>query len=92
MNITDIAKTYIEKAMKENGNSTLRVIFTGPGCCGPNWNINLEEAQEGDKIETLNGLTVAIDQRVVDAVQGITLDFEGTEEEGSLVVLGKQSC
>src|SRR5699024_11969614 len=81
MVITERAKTYIEKMMKDNGETNLRFTFEGLGCCGPNFGVTLSEKQEDDKVETINGINVSVDKRVVDATENITFDFEGTEEE-----------
>ena len=47
MVITDKAKSYIEKFMEESGESTLRFVFEGAGCCSPKWGIALAGAEEG---------------------------------------------
>lgn len=92
MIITDQAKSYIEKMMKENGEINLRFTFEGIGCCGPNFGITLSEQQEDDKIEIINGINVSVDKRVVDATENITVDFEGTEKDGGLVFQNNNSC
>lgn len=93
MDITDQAKAYIEKAMAENEMALLRFTFEGTGCCGPNFGITLaDQYEKEDKQDTINGIKVSIDKRVVETVQNITLDFEGTGEEGGLVLKGNNSC
>lgn len=92
MIITDQAKSYIEKMMKENGETNLRFTFEGAGCCGPNFGLTLSEKQDDDKVEIINGINVSIDNRVIDATQQITLDFEGTEEDGGLILQNNNSC
>ena len=92
MNITDQAKSYIEKMMVENGETNLRFTFEGTGCCGPNFGVTLSEQQEDDKVEIINGINVSVDKRVVDATENITLDFEGTEKDGGLVFQNNNSC
>ncbi|MBU8567148.1 adhesin [Virgibacillus pantothenticus] len=91
MIITDQAKSYIEKMMKENGESNLRFTFEGAGCCGPNFGVTLSEQQEDDKVEIINGINVSVDNRVIDATRNITLDFEGTEEDAGLVLQNNNS-
>ncbi|PFI56565.1 adhesin [Bacillus cereus] len=69
--------------MKENGVSTLRFTFEGAGCCGPSYGINLGEAQENDVTETVNGIEVAMDPKVFDIVNTLTLDY--VEDAGQQV-------
>lgn len=92
MIITDQAKSYIEKMMKENGETNLRFTFEGVGCCGPNFGVTLAEQQDDDKVEVINGINVSVDKKVVDATENITLDFEGTEEDGGLVIKENNNC
>lgn len=92
MVITDKAKSYIEKFMEESGENTLRFVFEGAGCCSPKWGIALTGAEEGDIQETINGLNVAIDKNIYEAVQKVTLDFEEVDGEGGLVISGNESC
>lgn len=92
MNITESAKLYIENMMKEKGIANLRFTFEGSGCCGPNYGITLSESQEGDVQEIVNEITVSIDERVVDIVEDITVDFKGTGEDGGLIVRDDNGC
>jgi len=92
MIITDSAKMYNEKMMEENKETNLRFTFEGDGCCGPNFGVTLSEQQEDDRVEIINGIDVSVDKRVVDAIKDITLDFEGTENEGGLVLQNNNSC
>ncbi|MDC2863170.1 HesB/IscA family protein [Bacillus sp. BP-3] len=92
MIITDGAKAYIEEIMKEHGVSTLRFSFEGAGCCGPSWGMSLAMAEEDDIVQTVNGLEVAIDKKVLETVNKFTLDFEGAGEEAGLVFHGGESC
>ncbi|MED3654161.1 iron-sulfur cluster biosynthesis family protein [Heyndrickxia sporothermodurans] len=92
MYITERAKTYIEKMMQENGEANLRFTFEGAGCCGPNFGVTLSEQQQDDKVEIINGINVSVDKRVVGATENITLDFDGTEEDGGLVLQNSNGC
>ncbi|HEF1855928.1 MULTISPECIES: HesB/IscA family protein [Bacillus] len=92
MIITDGAKAYIEEVMKEHGVSTLRFSFEGAGCCGPSWGMSLATAQEDDIVQTINGVEIAINQKIVDTVDKLTVDFEGKGEESGLVFRGGESC
>lgn len=93
MKISDQAKEYIEQAMQENNISTLR-FFGIPGCCGVNLGISLQEAEENDVVEQVNGIQVAIQPDVKDQVDAITLELEEANGEMGLVLNGYQdsSC
>ena len=92
MNITDKAKEFIETAMKENGVTTLRFTFDGAGRCGPSYGINLGEAQENDVTETVNGIQVAMDPKVVEIVNTLTLDYVEDQQGAGLVISGGSNC
>lgn len=92
MIITDKAKAFIEGVMKENGVSTLRFMFEGAGCCGPSYAMTLQEAQENDLTEVVNGIQVAIDPKVADIVGSLSLDYEQDEHGAGLVISGGSSC
>jgi len=92
MIITDKAKAFIEGVMKENGVSTLRFTFEGAGCCGPSYAMTLQEAQENDLTEVVNGIQVAMDPKVADIVGTLSLDYEQDEHGAGLVISGGSSC
>jgi Fe-S cluster assembly iron-binding protein IscA len=93
MNITDKAKEFIETAMKkENGVTTLRFTFDGAGCCIPSYGINLGEAQENDVTETVNGIQVAMDPKVVEIVNTLTLDYVEDQQGAYFVISGGSNC
>ncbi|PEA52922.1 adhesin [Bacillus pseudomycoides] len=92
MNITDKAKGFIENAMKENGVSTLRFTFEGVGCCGPNYDISLEKAQENDVKQIVNGIEVAMDSKVAEIVNNLTLDYVEDQQGAGLVISGGANC
>jgi len=93
MKISNQAKEYIEQAMQENNISTLR-FFGIPGCCGVNLGISLQEAEENDVVEQVNGIQVAIQPDVKDQVDAISLEVEEVNGEVGLVLNGAQdsSC
>ena len=59
MNMTENAKQYILSAMKENNADTLR-FYGVAGCCGMNLAVGLVPAEEGDQIEKVNDVNIAI--------------------------------
>lgn len=90
MKITDSAKQMLEKVLSENDAEGIR-LYTVPGCCGPQFAISLDAAQESDKIELINGIKVAIDSQVA-STDELTLDKEENQEGAGLVLIGGSSC
>jgi len=84
MNISDQAKKYIQQAMKDNNVSTLR-FYEIAGCCGVNLGVALQEAEENDSIEQINGVQVAIHPDVKNQLSGVTVNVE--EENGEIGIV-----
>ncbi|MGM9986080.1 MAG: adhesin [Bacillaceae bacterium] len=84
MIITDSASTYIKEMMNENNIHTLRITFEGMEGDIPLWDITLDDGEESDIRETINGVSVAIAKEVVEIANQLKLDFE----DESLVILG----
>ncbi|MNJ62574.1 Iron-sulfur cluster insertion protein ErpA [compost metagenome] len=91
MIITDGARVYIEEMMKEAGTTTLRCFNAGAGCCGPSYQLALENAQENDIVKLINHIEVALDPSITDLVRDITLDIEQDEEGSALIISGGSS-
>lgn len=87
MNITNQAKEYIQQAMQENNVSTLR-FFGIQGCCGVNLGVSLQEAEESDLLEEVNGLSIAIQPEMKEQLNNVTLDVEEEDGEMGLVLNG----
>lgn len=92
MVITDEAKTFIENMMKEAGVSTLRFGYSEAGCCGPSYQLSLEESQADDTVTQVNEIEVAVDLRVVDQINGLTLDLVQDEQGAGLTISGGSNC
>ncbi|WP_025027265.1 hypothetical protein [Caldalkalibacillus mannanilyticus] len=88
MVITDEAKKYISDALQEYGANGIRLFQDGMGCGGPKLGLSTEDPMEGDLVEEINGITVAIEESVLAEAKKITLDFQ---EEG-LVIIGMDNC
>ncbi|MCL6571549.1 MAG: hypothetical protein K6T88_07670 [Bacillus sp. (in: Bacteria)] len=73
MNMTDQAKDYIKKAMEANNVSTIR-FYGIAGCCNMNLGVALQDAEENDILEEINGLTVAIQHDMKDQLNLVTVD------------------
>ena len=84
MIITDIAKEMLINTMKENNAEGIRFYFVGQGCCGPQLGLSLDVPEEHDVIKEVNGVQVAIDQRVLSMAEEVTIDMLN----GSLSLVG----
>ncbi len=92
MQITDTGKTYIENLLKEHNSEGIRVVFAGSGCCGPKLGLSLADPEDDDIIQIINGIRVAIENRVVPHTQTVMLDFQNTKEGSGLVLAGQRNC
>lgn len=90
MKITDGARQLLEGFLNEKGAEGIRLSSVA-GCCGPQFSISLDQPQETDKVETINGIKVAIDSQVV-GVEELILDKEENENGVGLVLNGASSC
>jgi Fe-S cluster assembly iron-binding protein IscA len=88
--ITDDAKKLLETVLSENQVEGIR-LYSVSGCCGPQFALSLEKPLESDKIETINGIKVAIDTQI-SATDELTLDKEQGPDGTGLVLLGASSC
>ena len=90
MKITDNAKQLLEKFLNEKGAEGIRLSSVA-GCCGPQFTITLDAPMESDKIETINGIKVAIDSEVT-GTEELTLDIEENQNGAGLVLIGADNC
>lgn len=89
MIITDTAKEMLTNAMEENNSKGIRFYFVGQGCCGPQLGLSLDAPEEQDVVKEVNGVQVAIDQRVLSMTEEVTLDIQ----DGSLAIVGlSENC
>jgi len=84
MIITDSAKEMLKNVMTENNVEGIRFYFVGQGCCGPQLGVSLDVPEEHDVIKEVNGVQVAIDQRVLSMTEDVTLDLQ----DGNLAFVG----
>nr|WP_257348868.1 hypothetical protein [Pseudalkalibacillus decolorationis] len=52
----------------------------------------LDEPQDKDVVEKINGIRVSIDERVVDYTKDTTIDYQTTSQGQGLVFLGQNEC
>ncbi|WLR49803.1 adhesin [Bacillus tianshenii] len=77
MNITNAAKELLIEAMEQNEASNIRFYHTGTACCGPQVGLSLDEAEDNDQLQEVNGITVAIEDGVEEMITNATLDRQG---------------
>ncbi|MFG3613364.1 Fe-S cluster assembly protein HesB [Rummeliibacillus stabekisii] len=87
MNMTEQAKQYILNAMKESNVDTIR-FYGIAGCCGMNLAVGIVPAEEGDKVEIVNDVKVAIMPEMVQELQGVTIGVEEQNGEFGLTLEG----
>lgn len=91
MTITEAAKQALEHVFQNNGAEGIRFYFEGAGCCGPQIGLSLDAPEEKDVVQTINGIRVAIDERVTSMTEGLTLDHQEGPEGAGFVLLGMDS-
>lgn len=90
MQITNGAKELIAEVLKESGAEGIRLYYVD-GCCGPQFALSLDAPMEGDSVQTVNGIRVAMDVQIQDHDE-LTLDIEEGEEGTGLVLIGAEAC
>ncbi|WP_117169436.1 adhesin [Paraliobacillus sediminis] len=92
MNITEKAKIKLEGIFTEKNVDSMRFYAMESGCCGPQIGISIDAPEATDTIKEINGIKVAIDPDIKDAVEGLTLDDEETSDGTQFVLLGMDQC
>ncbi|WP_040980472.1 MULTISPECIES: adhesin [Oceanobacillus] len=90
MKITDAAKQLLENVLTENDAEGIRLASVA-GCCGPQFALSLDTPQANDKVETINGIQVAVDAQIT-GTDELTLDKEENQNGEGLVLLGASNC
>jgi len=88
--ISDIAANKIKEIPKAEGlpNHALRVSANGGGCCGPSYEIMIDDkAGDGDTVVEKNGAKLFVDASTATAIDGAELGFI-SDERGEGFVLG----
>lgn len=91
MQVSDSAKEKIVELMQKKNVNTLRIYFSGYGWGGPQIGMALEEPEANDKVETINGIQIAIDSVIYDQVADATLDYRNSFLGGGFVFDGGQT-
>jgi iron-sulfur cluster assembly accessory protein len=90
ISITDMAADKIKEILKAEGvpNHGLRVTAGGSGCCGPSYEIMIDDkAGDGDTVVEKNGAKLFIDASTANVIDGAELGFI-SDERGEGFVLG----
>lgn len=74
--ITDKARDFLLKIFKEKNANGIRAYFGGFGWGGPQIGVALDEPREGDKVEVINGIRVAMDPDIAPWLAGVTLEYD----------------
>jgi len=88
--ISDVAADKIKEILKAEGlpNHGLRVSAGGGGCCGPSYEIMIDDkAGDGDTVVEKNGAKLFIDESTAKTIAGAELGFI-SDERGEGFVIG----
>jgi iron-sulfur cluster assembly protein len=88
--MSDIAADKIKEILKIEGvpNHALRVTANGGGCCGPSYEIMIDDKTgDGDTVVEKNGARLFVDQETSKKLDGAELGFI-SDERGEGFVLG----
>lgn len=64
-------KNFLDE--NEIDNYSIRINLAGFGCSGPAFNITVDEAKEGDIVETMHDITFIAEEKLVDEFGGFKL-------------------
>lgn len=76
MQITNAAKEILDKALTEQQCNALR-LHTQNSCCGRSLQFELVTLEAEDKAETVNGLSVLMDDETRQWTGTVTIDADG---------------
>lgn len=76
MQITDAAKKMISEAIAEKGCNGIQ-LYTEKSCCGKSLQIALVVIAENEKTDSVNGISVLMDDETREWTENITIDVEG---------------
>lgn len=87
MQITDAAKEMISGAITEKECNGIQ-LYTEKSCCGKTLQIALVVISENEKPDSVNGISVLMDDETREWTGNITIDAEG----GQLKLIDASSC
>jgi iron-sulfur cluster assembly accessory protein len=95
MMITEKAAEKVKEILTGEGKGSwgIKVYIAGESCCGPQYGLNLQEAQmPDDEIIEKNGIRVFIDKQVLPTLAGRELDYYVGDEGEGFMFNGGSSC
>lgn len=88
MELTKTAAEKLHVILIEQQAAGIRIFQAAEGCCGPQIGFSLDPAMEQDEILELQGIQVAIDSLVKDAVQHVVIDYTSDDTGEGFVMIG----
>ena len=92
MNITDTAREFILQVLSEQSAKGIRILWAGYGWGGPKVDVSLDEPQENDIVEEVNGVRVAFENRIYTHMTTKALDLQKTQHGEGIVIVGGENC
>lgn len=75
IDITEKASVELEKLMKAKEEKSLRIHVGSYGWAGPSFGLALDEQIDGDAVTEVNGYTFLVEEDLLDAYNGFTIDY-----------------
>jgi Fe-S cluster assembly iron-binding protein IscA len=76
--VTDAAQTEIAAYFADKELKPLRVFLHPGGCGGPQLLMSIDEKKEGDKIFTINKIDFLIEEKLLEDVNPVEIDYVET--------------
>lgn len=93
MKISPEGKKFVEQVLAQEEDATLR-FYGVAGCCGMNLGAEIAQAKEGDTVQTIEGVDIAVDPQIASQLTDVTIHAEEENGQLGLVLLGYEqtSC
>lgn len=89
VDITTLAVQKIKEVMTTDGKEGwgLKVFSSGGGCCGPSFGMDIvEKPEDGDTTIEKDGLKIFADEKAVEGMKGLIVDFVDDGEQQGFVM------
>jgi Fe-S cluster assembly iron-binding protein IscA len=77
LTVTDAAQDQVAKFFEDKEAQPIRV-YLAQGCSGPSLALGLDEVKDGDENYEFNGVNYVIEKDLLEKVQPVSIDFNGT--------------
>ncbi|TYR81691.1 Fe-S cluster assembly protein HesB [Priestia megaterium] len=91
MHITNQAKLLIENILQEQEIEGIRLYFKGISCEIPNIGLAFDEPKDGDEIQVIEEIQVAIQASIVPYTDELMLDVHTTPYGPGLALVGTKT-